>query len=1487
MNTKHILLFLAVLLGALASGQGQAQTIFTEDFTGAGTANSWYFFNGACLTAGTSTSTARPGKIPGCQTVWSNYYSTTPDRDPYLLGGNSGFLGSSTAPSSGSSQTPDPVKSGALRFSNGSIFNSSGSPLYGNQERGAIISATPTATGQGIQVTFKTVTYHGDSGGNGKDGADGISFFLMNGSVTPTAVGATGGSLGYSCSNSNGPPQGVTYDGLTGGYLGLGIDEFGNFLNGATVTQVTGSGSSTGGDNTATGYGFTPGRIGLRGAGNISWAALTAAYGTNQGSGLPYYPASLATTFSNSTYSCSSGTNSNDEFCYSCPSAASFPGAPTNATGVVTSSPSTCTDTLYNSASTCPAATSVTSYSGAPNSPTGTISFNGTNCIDSVTTTTTTTHTRGPPTTTTTTATYIGPSKAVFTTAPTTTPIAVAGGSGTSLAEAAVQQACSTGNLYNYLDPAAPTFVTAAALSSSGTTTTANPAGILDYPAIAFKNITAFTIANESATTRSQATPIFYNLKITQDGLLSLSYSIGGAFSFIIQNQNITSSNGPLPSTFRFGFAGSTGGDTNIHEIMCFKAASATTAGSSASVNEVQAAKVQAGTQAYFAFYNPNDWTGTITANSLNDSNGVVTVSTQANWDAQCMLTGTTGSVSAGGGCASTQVSGTVSANPAPTSRVMLTWDTTKNVGIPFEWASLNQNQQTVLDDENGTPDIPANTQFRLNYLRGDRTNEITSSGTGLYRARDGVVGDIVDSSPTWVGPPSSPYTAAWSDRLNPATVMPENTGSPNNTQNYLQYITAEQGRLNVVYAGANDGWVHGFEAGSFDTSGNFCADSSLITCASTPNDGKEVIAYMPGSTLYSPALSSTTGGCAGTNVSTGTAVQNIHGWTPAIGTGKSCETPELDYSATPYGHNFFVDASPGTGDLFFNGAWHTWLVGGLGAGGAAIYALDITDPIASATAFSESNAKNVVMGEWNSSALTCTIGTTVVTTCGTHLGNTYGTPQIRRLHNGNWAAIFGNGFSSASGDAGIYIMLIDNPNPSTGSTPVGTTFYYLSANPSGTGNNAIFSGTGSQSGSVVTIKAVASITGASGTAATGAIAVGDVLTGAGVMPGTIVLSFGTGTGGTGTYNVSTSGTVTSGTVTVGNGIAYTTPADLDGDHITDYVYAGDLQGNMWRFDLTSATPGQWGVTNSSGASINKPPGTAAGQGGGGSPTPLFAARSSSGQIQRITTQPLVISNLTPGAGQLLLIEFGTGQRTQITNGAPESFLSGTQTLYGVWDWNLSAWNAMSGTQYFTVAASTTGLASPFALGLANLTAQTLTPNASNGTVNGTNATICWSGTASCTTGNSSFGWYANLPGTSEQIIFNPVFFQGSMLVNSSIPAVNAATSCTINTDTGFTYALNIANGGVFNDAFPTFTFTNPVTNISTGVIADPTAAGVETNATGSVFVVNTSEGKSNIVFQTVSGTVSNGSGSGIGNSTRLNVPSNVASKRLTWVERR
>jgi len=120
------------------------------------------------------------------------------------------------------------------------------------------------------------------------------------------------------------------------------------------------------------------------------------------------------------------------------------------------------------------------------------------------------------------------------------------------------------------------------------------------------------------------------------------------------------------------------------------------------------------------------------------------------------------------------------------------------------------------------------------------------------------------------------------------------------------------------------------------------------------------------------------------------------------------------------------------------------------------------------------------------------------------------------------------------------------------------------------------------------------------------------------------------------------------------------------------------------------------------------------------------------------------------------------------------------------------------------------------------------------------------------------------------------VFFQGAILIDSIVPAVATPTSCNSTLDTGFTYALNVANGGIFNNVFSNF---RPLTGTSTGILAnDVLAAGVRTDATGSVFVVGTAENVSNIVYQTTGG----GGGSQV-----INVPPNSKSKRLTWVERR
>ena len=45
------------------------------------------------------------------------------------------------------------------------------------------------------------------------------------------------------------------------------------------------------------------------------------------------------------------------------------------------------------------------------------------------------------------------------------------------------------------------------------------------------------------------------------------------------------------------------------------------------------------------------------------------------------------------------------------------------------------------------------------------------------------------------------------------------------------------------------------------------------------------------------------------------------------------------------YGHEYYVDGAPTTGDVYYDSAWHSVLVGGLNKGGQEIYALDVAVP--------------------------------------------------------------------------------------------------------------------------------------------------------------------------------------------------------------------------------------------------------------------------------------------------------------------------------------------------------------------------------------------------------------------------------------------------------------------------------------------------------------------------------------------------------------
>ena len=114
MKIRTLTVTVATLLGALYASAASAQT--TEDFTGTTTNSAWYYSGGACLTASTTAGTGTEftsstvgvaGTIPGCTAIKANADAYNGEA---LVGGYSGTITSST---------PDPVGSGALRFTNG------------------------------------------------------------------------------------------------------------------------------------------------------------------------------------------------------------------------------------------------------------------------------------------------------------------------------------------------------------------------------------------------------------------------------------------------------------------------------------------------------------------------------------------------------------------------------------------------------------------------------------------------------------------------------------------------------------------------------------------------------------------------------------------------------------------------------------------------------------------------------------------------------------------------------------------------------------------------------------------------------------------------------------------------------------------------------------------------------------------------------------------------------------------------------------------------------------------------------------------------------------------------------------------------------------------------------------------------------------------------------------------------------------------------
>lgn len=179
---------------------------------------------------------------------------------------------------------------------------------------------------------------------------------------------------------------------------------------------------------------------------------------------------------------------------------------------------------------------------------------------------------------------------------------------------------------------------------------------------------------------------------------------------------------------------------------------------SSAASVALNSGSVSSDSKIYQARFDSGDWSGQLLAFSINDDATLGGVA----WDAGTLI-------------------------PAANDRIIATYD--GNSGQPFRWASISSSQQTQLGS-----------QSILNYIRGDQSNEASNEG-GTLRNRNRLLGDIINSAPTYAAAPGSRYQDNWGNS------QPE-TANP-----YSAYVVANINRQGLVFVGANDGMLHAFDA--------------------------------------------------------------------------------------------------------------------------------------------------------------------------------------------------------------------------------------------------------------------------------------------------------------------------------------------------------------------------------------------------------------------------------------------------------------------------------------------------------------------------------------------------------------------------------------------------------------------------------------------------------------------------------------------------
>ena len=190
----------------------------------------------------------------------------------------------------------------------------------------------------------------------------------------------------------------------------------------------------------------------------------------------------------------------------------------------------------------------------------------------------------------------------------------------------------------------------------------------------------------------------------------------------------------------------------------------------------------------YQAGYEATRWSGSLMKFGISlASDGSVQLDVLPKWDARDILSGQKN----------------VPALPLPELRKIYTsLPGSLPAMVEFKWDKLADSQRAALDVSPADGSKDGLGAQRLDFLRGMRSKEIAQP-QGIFRVRDGVLGDIVNSNVIHVGAPAQDGGGA---------------------EDYLKFYEAHKNRARAVYVGANDGMLHAFDA----------------------KDGTELFAYVP-----------------------------------------------------------------------------------------------------------------------------------------------------------------------------------------------------------------------------------------------------------------------------------------------------------------------------------------------------------------------------------------------------------------------------------------------------------------------------------------------------------------------------------------------------------------------------------------------------------------------------------------------------------------